>query len=132
MLLGSLLPPGILTFIDSTIPEIWLLIAVSTIFESAFGLRYDATTDRHFVNDTIHANLTSMNPTTTFTLGNDISGGETVSLDFPYAALDLQASWPIYANATNYFPLRRAANSTQYRLERIFLQETCTLSGPFT
>jgi hypothetical protein len=41
----------------------------------------------------------------------------------PYTAFDLEAKHPIYPNSTRYFPLRRAANSSQYRLGRVFLQE---------
>lgn len=36
---------------------------------------------------------------------------------------DLEASYPIYPNATSYFPIRRAANDSQYTLGRAFLQE---------
>lgn len=49
----------------------------------------------------------------------------------PYAAFDLELSYPYpHLNATqaspptNYFPLRKAANATQYTLGRSFLQET--------
>lgn len=121
--LMSLLPSGILTFIDSTIPEIWLPVPACTIFETAFGLTYDPHTDRYLVNDTIHANLTTMNPVITFKLGNTKEGGNTTSISLPYAAFDLQASYPIYPTATKYFPLRRAVNESQYRLGRVFLQE---------
>ncbi|KAF1345448.1 hypothetical protein BDV97DRAFT_372648 [Delphinella strobiligena] len=37
--------------------------------------------------------------------------------------LHLNASYPIYANATRYFTIRRATNDTQYTLGRAFLQE---------
>jgi hypothetical protein len=39
------------------------------------------------------------------------------------SAFDLQAHWSIYPSTTNYFPLRRAANDTQYTLGKKFLQE---------
>jgi hypothetical protein len=65
----------------------------------------------------------AMNPVLTFMLGNTVDGGQTVSIDLPYNAFDLQADYPIYPNATNYFPLRRASNDTQYTLGRVFLQE---------
>ncbi|KAG0648252.1 hypothetical protein D0Z07_5497, partial [Hyphodiscus hymeniophilus] len=82
----SLLPPdGILSFIDSTVPEIWLPESAST-------------------------------------------GGETISINLPYAAFDLQATYPIFPNATNYFPLRRAANQSQYTLGRTFLQEAYVIA----
>jgi len=34
----SLLPTGILSFIDSTVPEIWLPIPACEMFEAAFGM----------------------------------------------------------------------------------------------
>ena len=42
----------------------------------------------------------------------------------PYAAFDLEVSYPIYRNGTkNYFPIRRATNMSKYALGRAFLQE---------
>jgi hypothetical protein len=64
-----------------------------------------------------------MNPTLTFTLGNDIVDGETIFIELPYKAFDLTAEFPIYANSTNYFPLRRATDPSMYTLGRTFLQE---------
>ena len=118
------LSSGILTFIDSGTPHVWLPLSACTVFERAFGLVYDPHTDLYLVNSGIHAQLTQLNPSVTFTLGNEVSGGENVNITLPYGAFDLQASQPIYANATSYFPLRRAANESQYTLGRTFLQET--------
>lgn len=119
----SLLPSGILTLIDSTVPEIWLPVSACSVFETAFGLQYDPHTDRYLVNDTTHETLVSNNPILSFKLGNVAEGGETFTIALPYKAFDLQASWPIYQNATNYFLLRRAVSESQYTLERAFLQE---------
>jgi len=120
----SLLPQGILALVDSTIPEIWLPVEACKMFETSFGLVYDPQTDRYLVNDTIHSQLQKLNPTLTFQLGNAIYGGEFVNIEIPYTAFDLQATYPIYPNETNYFPLRRAANDTQYTIGRTFLQES--------
>lgn len=120
----SLLPFGVLTFIDSTVPEIWLPGPACELFEAAFGLQFDESTQRYLVNETVHANLTTMNPVLTFKLGNDIESSETLVIDLPYKAFDLQASWPIYNTSTYYFPLRRADNESQYTLGRTFLQES--------
>ena len=49
-------------------------------------------------------------------------GGPSLAFELPYAAFDLQASYPIYLNATDYFPIRHA-NDTQYTIGRTFLQE---------
>ncbi|RDW65184.1 hypothetical protein BP5796_09876 [Coleophoma crateriformis] len=102
----SLLPSGILTFIDSTVPEIWLPTSACTIFETVFGLEYDAHTDRYLVNDTVHANLTSLNPVVTFKLGNsadDTGAGQSIEIS-------------------------RAYNESQDTLGRTFLQEAYVIT----
>lgn len=117
------LSSGILALIDSGTPHIWLPLPACTAFERAFGLTYDPHTDLYLVNSTTHTQLTQLNPSITLTLGNEISSGQSINITLPYAAFDLQASHPIYPNATPYFPLRRAANDSQYTLGRTFLQE---------
>ena len=122
------LTTGILSLIDSTVPHIWLPFSACEIFEHAFGLTYDNDTDLYLVNSTIHSRLLNLNPTVTFKLGNDLSSGPTVSISLPYGAFNLEAHYPIYTSnssnsSVNYFPLRRAANDTQYTLGRTFLQE---------
>lgn len=119
----SLLGKGIMSLIDSTVPEIWLPVDACERFERSFGLTYDVRTDRYIVNDTVHASLKQMNPTITFKMGIADYGGETVNIVLPYAAFDLEAKYPIYQNTTNYFPLRRAMNAGQYVIGRTFLQE---------
>ncbi|KAL1792799.1 hypothetical protein ACET3X_009306 [Alternaria dauci] len=111
--------------IDSTVPHLWLPAEVCAQFEAAFGLTYDPQTDLYLVNDTIHQELVSKNPTLTFKLVNSLEDTTTnyTNIELPYAAFDLQASYPYYPNATNYFPIRRAANDTQYVLGRTLLQE---------
>ncbi|KAJ4317967.1 hypothetical protein N0V94_004650 [Neodidymelliopsis sp. IMI 364377] len=111
--------------IDSTVAQLWLPTDICTQFEQAFGLTYDATTDLYLVNDTIHTNLTTLNPTITIKLVNSLQDTSTkyTNIQLPYAAFDLQASYPYYTNATRYFPIRRAANDTQYVLGRTLLQE---------
>jgi hypothetical protein len=77
------------------------------------------------------------NPNVTFTIGGT-QGGSTVSITLPYGAFNLNAQFPFVANgnSTPYFPLRRAANSTQYTLGRTFLQEAYIIAdydrGNFT
>jgi hypothetical protein len=111
--------------IDSTVPHLWLPADVCAEFETAFGLTYDPQTDLYLVNDTIHEELLSKNPTLTFKLVDSLEDTTTnyTNIELPYAAFDLQASYPYYTNATNYFPIRRAANDTQYALGRTLLQE---------
>ncbi|MCJ1437725.1 hypothetical protein MMC27_007112 [Xylographa pallens] len=114
---------GLLAYVDSTIPEIWLPESACAAFEDAFGLVYDPVNGLYPINSTWHSTLQSRNPNVTFTIGNEASGGATVDIILPYAAFDLQASWPKYPNNTLYFPLQRAANETQITLGRTFLQE---------
>lgn len=114
--------PGIYALIDSGVPEIWLPAASCEVFEAAFGLTYDNKTDRYLINNTMHSYIEQLNSSVTLTLGPQATGGPSVAIEMPYAAFDLQASFPLYPNTTNYFPIRRA-NSTQYTIGRAFLQE---------
>ena len=123
----SLLPSGILAPIDSSASEIWLPLEACRVFERTFGLTWNSTTNSYApANDSQHDALTAANPNVTFTLGAQASGGgPTVDIVLPYAAFDLRASWPRISNLapTPYFPLRRAANESQYTIGRTFLQE---------
>lgn len=120
----ELLPSGsILTFIDSTVPHIWLPIDACKAFEAAFGIAYDNKTQLYLVNDTLHSTLMKQNASLSFVMGNEVQGGETVHINFPYAAFALQVGYPIVNSTTRYFPLRQAANDSQYTLGRTFLQE---------
>ena len=114
---------GILTFIDSTIPYIYLPVDACTEFENAFGLKWNSTAELYLVSDTLHNSLTAQNANFTFTLGNSISGGSTVSIVLPYAAFDLTAEAPLVDGTSRYFPLRRSNDSSTYTLGRTFLQE---------
>lgn len=119
-----LMADGVLAFVDSMVPHLWLPMSACTAFEKAFGLQYDSKVERYLVNDTLHENLLRQNASIAFTLGNGITGGSTVKISLPYKAFDLISGPPIITNASsNYFPLRRAANATQYTLGRTLLQE---------
>lgn len=119
----DLLATGVNAYIDSTVPHIWLPLKACEAFEKAFGLTYDAENEIYPVTNALHEKLVAQNASITFTLGNSDSGGETIDIVLPYDSFDLQAQPPYTANATKYFPLRRAANETQYTLGRTFLQE---------
>ena len=120
----DLLPSGgILSYIDSTVPYIYLPLTACQAFEEAFGLRYDNTTDLYTVSSSLHAALVEQNPSITFTIGNSETGGPSINITLPYDSFDLQAKWPLVANATKYFPLKRATNESQFTLGRAFLQE---------
>jgi hypothetical protein len=109
--------------IDSTVPYLYLPESVCTAFEKEFGLVYDEYYDLYLVNDTLHDSLKAQNKSITLTLGESTAGGQTVNITLPYAAMDLQISYPYVANTSRYYPLKRGANSTQYTLGRAFLQE---------
>ena len=125
----SLLPNPIFTFIDSTIPYIFLPSEACQAFEKAFGLTYNDTERLYLVNDTLHQSLTARNPNFTFQIGNSQTGGPTVDIVLPYLSFDLLVSYPRVPDATRYFPLKRAANDTQYTLGRTFLQEAYVPDG---
>lgn len=117
----TLMPGSLPMSIDSTIPFIYLPIPICTIFESTFGLQWDSVSKLYTINETAHNALQNLNPNITFALEN--SASQTVNVTLPYSAFDLTATFPTVANDTNYFPLRRAANDSQYTLGRVFLQE---------
>jgi hypothetical protein len=119
----SLLPSGILAYVDSTVPHIWLPVEACQAFEEAFGLTYDKESELYLINDTLHDALVAQNASITFTLGRLQTGGQTVNITLPYDSFDLQATPPFVKKRTRYFPLQRAANDTQYTLGRTFLQE---------
>ncbi|KAI0467442.1 aspartic peptidase domain-containing protein [Xylaria cf. heliscus] len=120
---ATLLSDSIDIFIDSTDPNLWLPGDVCDAFETAFGLTLDNTTGLYLVNETYHNTLLNSDAEVTFRLSDVSSGGETVRVVLPYAAFDLTAQYPLVKNTSYYFPLKRAANSTQYTLGRTFLQE---------
>jgi hypothetical protein len=121
---ATLYSTGYFALVDSTVPHIWMPAAACDNFASNFGLIYDDQTDLYLINDTMHTKLQQLNPTIIFQLSPDTTdGGASTNIELPYAAFDLQASYPYYTNSTRYFPIRRAANETQYILGRTILQE---------
>ena len=129
-LLPSTNPGPFLTFIDSTAPAIWLPLPVCQAFEEAFGLTWNDTYGYYFINDTLRATLLTLNPNITFTLSNTATSGPTVNITLPYAAFDKTLGYGIglinnlpSLESQTYFPLQRAANSSQYTLGKTFLQE---------
>ncbi|KAL8717010.1 MAG: hypothetical protein Q9225_005709 [Loekoesia sp. 1 TL-2023] len=122
----TLLPTPILSFVDATVSHIWLPLEACQAFERVFGITFDAASSLYLVNETKHQDLLARNATLVFTIGANTVSSPTVNISLPYAAFDLQLTdaYPNVSNATRYFPLRRAANDTQYTLGRCFLQET--------
>lgn len=117
-----LLPRPIHIFLDSTLPYIYLPLEACEKFEEVFGLIWDTSLGMYTVDDHLHEALKASNPTFTFIIG-DSELGATVDIVLPYASFDLLASSPLVPNNTQYFPLLRAKNETQYTLGRAFFQE---------
>ncbi|PGH26421.1 hypothetical protein AJ80_01919 [Polytolypa hystricis UAMH7299] len=119
----TLMSSGIFSFVDSTLPYIWLPREACDAFEKEFGLTWNATLEMYLVNETAYKTLTERKPHFNFTIGPEKEGGETVRFDLPYDSFDLTAKPPLTSDNTRYFPIKRAANDTQYTLGRAFLQE---------
>ena len=119
----SLLTDGILTLVDSTVPTIWLPLDACHAFEQAFGIDYDPIHNLYLVNDTVHDKMVKQNASVTFQLANTLGSTTSVNITLPYSSFDLEVDYPIVSKPSKYFPLRRAADDTQYTLGRTFMQE---------
>lgn len=120
----SLLTDGILTLVDSTVPDIWLPQDACRLFEEAFNISEHSISKRYLVDSTQHADLLRRNPSITFELGGSIGAGDSVMITLPYDSFDLEVDYPIVPEASRYFPLRQAADDTEYTLGRTLLQES--------
>lgn len=120
---SPLLSSGVYAFIDSMVPHIWLPIEVCYAFEQAFNLTWNDTAELYLIDDAAHNKLVAQNPTFTFTVGSTAKGGDSVDISIPYGAFDLNVSAPLITSTSRYFPLKRAQNSSQYTLGRVFLQQ---------
>lgn len=119
----TLLRDPLYVWIDSTVPHMWLPREVCDRFEKAFGLTYDDKTDLYVINETMHKQMLDLDPSVTISLGESSDPTKRVNIVLPYGAFDVQATYPYYKDAVNYFPLRRGDNETQYTLGRTVLQE---------
>ena len=122
--------------IDSSTPFLWLPEAAAQRFEETFGLEYNDTLQLYFYPNQSQPNSTLLSELNAcifhFTI-SDVSGstqrlslsliGQTftsLSLSYGYPNLGLNSS----SQPIPYFPVRKAANSTQYTIGRMFLQES--------
>ena len=119
--------------IDSSTPYLWLPKTICARFEEALGLNYDEALQLYTFDtgSPQHEILKNWNMTFNFVIADLPGSSRTVSISLPYAAFDLQLSYPFpglnataSSSAINYFPLRKAANSTQNTIGRAFLQES--------
>ncbi len=116
-----LLPTGIYAPINTLVSHLWLPKEACEAFEQAFGLVWDDESALYLVDDDLHSRLEEQNPTITFRLGPSLNG-DSVDIKMPYSSFDLTASHPLVNGSSKYFPLKRAANDSQYNLGRTFLQ----------
>lgn len=123
----QLLSAPINATVDSAVSQLWLPADACDYFASAFGLTYNEEANYYLLNSTTHSQLQSNSPSITLAIGST-SGGATTNIVLPYSAFDLNLSLPIVNSTTPYpyFPLRKAANESQYTLGRVVLQEACT------
>lgn len=117
------LSTGIIATIDTNADELWLPQSICDTIAAALNLTWFEPAKRYVLTDAAHVGLQKSNPTISFAIGTAASGGETINISIPYAAFDLQAGYPILGATTNYFPLRRASDPSQYTLGRVFMQE---------
>lgn len=126
---SPLLSEGIYAFIDSMVTHLWLPVETCVALERAFNLTWNATDETYWISEDVHDQLIEQNPSLSFTLGpSSEPGGRTVDVVLPYSAFDLTMSPPFVQEPTRYFPLKRAQNSTQYTLGRVFLQEVYVIA----
>ncbi|KAF2643193.1 acid protease [Massarina eburnea CBS 473.64] len=119
---GSLLGSGIISYISTLVADIWLPISACEKFETAFGLTWDSTKELYLLDDETHQSLLSKNPQVSFKVGPQASGSS-VTINMPYWNFYHTATSALTGNGTSlYFPLKRAANDSQYILGRSFLQ----------
>ncbi|KUJ11683.1 acid protease [Mollisia scopiformis] len=123
-----LLSTPIITYLDSTVPYLYLPLSTCDLVASTFGLTYNTTTQLYTISNTQHTLLVAQNPTINFTLTRPDSLGSPINLVFSYQAFALQATWPLVDTPTLYFPMKIANDSSQYRLGRAFFQETYVIA----
>ena len=119
----ELLSDGIQSFIDSTLPHIWLPTDACDKVQKAFGLTWNAAQLRYTISDQQHDLNIKKNASVTFQIGATTSGGSSVNINLPYSSFDLELLPPQTDTPTKYFPLRQANRPDQYTLGRTFLQE---------
>ncbi|KAG9232805.1 aspartic peptidase domain-containing protein [Amylocarpus encephaloides] len=120
--------------IDSSTPYLWLPQAVCDRFAQTLKLSYNSSLGLYTFDGNASQRDTLLNSQLSFTIGLSDLGAATnvVNITLPYAAFDLQLSFPFPGLNTTYgapdstkyyFPLKVASNEAQYTVGRAFLQE---------
>ena len=126
-----MLASPIVTYFDSLIPHLWLPQQSCELIERKFNLTWNSTLNLYLIDEAVHKRLLQENATLQFTLSNDLRpGSPNVTIVFPYGslALELTPEYPQVTRPTRYFPIRRAANATQYTLGRAFFQHAYVIA----
>ena len=114
---------GFYAAIDSTLPYLQLPENICDQFADKFQLTYDSKRAIYTINSTAHSHNTQQNATVNFKIGSsNTNSNDYATITLPYSAFDLQANYPIFDNATNYFPIKKSPNGVLV-LGRAFLQE---------
>ncbi|EXJ75540.1 uncharacterized protein A1O5_00046 [Cladophialophora psammophila CBS 110553] len=121
----EMLTEPIITALDSLTTQIWLPISACQAFEASFDLVWNETYELYLLSEDQHSALVAKNASVTFTLSTGSSNStDRLNITLPYGAFDMKASPPLAGDETYYyFPLKQAANETQYTLGRTILQE---------
>ncbi|KIW94178.1 uncharacterized protein Z519_05494 [Cladophialophora bantiana CBS 173.52] len=118
--------------IDSSTPFLWLPGSARDAFAKALNLTYNKTIGLYEYPDSVTSpeTLSAWNLTFSFVVSSSAGAPSNLTLTLPYDAFNLQFSYPFpNGNAgkssarINYFPVRKATDSTFYTLGRAFLQE---------
>ncbi|KAK6357952.1 hypothetical protein TWF730_007308 [Orbilia blumenaviensis] len=124
----ALLPSsGISAYLDSSVSYMWLPLEACQRFEDEFGIIWNESLGLYLVNTTQHEKLVTRNASIVFRIGH-FSTNQTVDITFPYAAFDLTLNYPYTDTPIHYFPLKRATDSSQYTLGRVFFQEAYVIA----
>jgi len=126
-------PDRVSAVIDSSTPYLWLPKAACDRFASKLGLVYESTLNLYVfpANSSQRDVLGRSNLTFTFSLSDVSVSPNTVTINVPYVAFDLELTFPAIPNTVAgtadaekyYFPLRQATSEEQYTIGRVFLQE---------
>ncbi|KAL8968982.1 MAG: hypothetical protein Q9197_004583 [Variospora fuerteventurae] len=124
-----LLPSPHLTFIDSSVSDLFLPLEACTAFERVFGLQWNDTLEMYPVSDELHQDLVTRNPVFKLKIGNTKTDGPTVEINMPYSSFAINYLETFDSSPVRYFPIRRALKESHYTLGRVFLQETYLITN---
>ncbi|KAL1625497.1 hypothetical protein SLS56_007319 [Neofusicoccum ribis] len=121
-----LVSQSIAMMIDSTVPYLYLPDFAYKAFETAFNLEWNSTLQLYIMDATTHDALVDQNPEISFNVGSS----DPIIIRFPIQAFLLNASFPLVPGNQSqyYFPIKRANDTDQYTLGRVFLQEAYVMA----